>query len=56
MSLVPTLSTGQLETLHQEVITLAAAFLLGYEGATRAGYTRDLNSWLRWCREHNVDP
>jgi site-specific recombinase XerD len=36
--------------------TLAAAFLLGYEGATRAAYGRDLRSWFRWCADHDLDP
>jgi site-specific recombinase XerC len=56
MSLVRTLSTGQLEALPSLVRTLAAAFLLGYEGATRSAYGRALQSWFGWCLADDVDP
>ena len=36
--------------------SLAAAFLLGYEGATRAAYGRDLRHWFDWCAAHDLDP
>jgi len=35
---------------------LAAAFLLGYEGATRAAYGHDLRAWSSWCAAHDLDP
>lgn len=34
---------------------LAAAFLLSYEGNTRAAYARDLTDYGRWCQEYDVD-
>ena len=56
MSLVPTPPASELEAFHPSVKTLAAAFLLAHEGATREAYGRDLQTWLRWCRAHDVDP
>jgi integrase/recombinase XerD len=57
MSLVPTsFATADLEALPPPVRTVAAAFLLGYQGATRAAYGRDLRSWFEWCAAHGVDP
>ena len=35
---------------------LAAAFLLAYEGHTRAAYARDLREWFSWCSDHDLDP
>jgi integrase/recombinase XerD len=35
---------------------LAAAFLLAYEGHTRAAYSRDLREWFTWCSDHDLDP
>jgi site-specific recombinase XerD len=35
---------------------LASAFLLGYSGATRSAYARDLADWFRFCAEHDLDP
>jgi integrase/recombinase XerD len=35
---------------------LAAAFLLAYEGHTRAAYSRDLREWFNWCAEYDLDP
>jgi integrase/recombinase XerD len=35
---------------------LVAAFLLGYEGHTRAAYARDLTDWLAFCARHGVEP
>lgn len=34
---------------------LAAAFLLGYQGNTRAAYRRDLTHYGTWCAQHGVD-
>ena len=35
---------------------LVAAFLVGYEGHTRAAYTRDLSDWLAFCSRHGIEP
>ena len=35
---------------------LGQAFLLAYEGATRAAYRRDLRAWFDWCATKAVDP
>ena len=35
---------------------LGQAFLLGYQGATRAAYRRDLRAWFDWCAIQTVDP
>ena len=55
-SLVPTLVTTELATAATPVETLAAAFPLGHDEATREDYGRDLRSWFEWCRAHDVDP
>jgi len=57
MSLVssPTPS-NDLALLSPEIDSLAAAFLLGFEGATRAAYGRDLRAWFSWCAQNHVDP
>jgi site-specific recombinase XerD len=34
---------------------LVAAFLLGYEGHTRAAYARDLAGWLAFCRRYGIE-
>lgn len=31
-------------------------YLASYEGRTRAGYERHLNTWLRWCHHQELDP
>jgi len=57
MTVVPApFTSAELEALPPQLSSLAAAFLLGYEGATRAAYSRDLRSWFSWCRAHNLDP
>lgn len=57
MSLVPTLAPStEIALRDSPAATVAAAFLLGYEGATRAAYGRDLRAWLSWCDDHDVDP
>jgi len=57
MSLVPTPAPATaLASVTASVESLAAAFLLGYEGATRAAYGRDLRSWFDWCAAHDLDP
>jgi len=57
MSLVPAPTPNtELADVDSPVTTLAAAFLLGYEGSTRAAYGRDLRSWFSWCADHDVDP
>ena len=56
MSLVPTPLTAEVEAFHPSVKTLAAAFLLAHEGATRAAYERDLRVWFTWCATHDLDP
>lgn len=57
MSLVPTpVPPTGLVSAAPPVETLAAAFLLGYQGATRSAYGRDLRSWFSWCQAHGVDP
>lgn len=35
---------------------VAAAFLLGYAGATRAAYRRDLAALFGWCADHKLAP
>jgi integrase/recombinase XerD len=39
-----------------DVNRLLAAFLLGYEGHTRAAYARDLSDWLTFCSRHDIEP
>jgi len=56
MSLIPTLPGAGLDAYPPPLRTLAAAFLLGYEGATRSAYGRDLRAWFEWCSAHDVDP
>ena len=57
MSLVPAPSpTSSLAPIGPSVSSLKAAFLLAYEGATRAAYGRDLDAWFRWCTTHDLDP
>ena len=57
MSLVPTPIAGtSLRAVTDPASALAAAFLLGYQGATRAAYGRDLRSWFTWCSKQKVDP
>jgi site-specific recombinase XerD len=57
MYLVPTPArTPYLDPTGTSIRVLAAAFLLGYQGATRAAYGRDLGAWLTWCAGHDVDP
>lgn len=51
----PIPTTG-LEPAGASITALAAAFLIAYQGATRAAYRRDLRAWLRWCEDHDVDP
>lgn len=34
----------------------AQTFLAGYEGNTRAAYTKDLEIFYRWCALHQLDP
>ncbi len=34
---------------------LATAFLLAYEGHTRAAYSRDLREWFTCCVRHDLD-
>ena len=35
---------------------VAAAFLLGYDGESRAAYTRDLRDYLTWCTDTDLSP
>jgi site-specific recombinase XerD len=57
MTLIPAPTpTSALEPVGTSITALAAAFLLAFEGATRAAYGRDLRAWLSWCADHNVDP
>ena len=56
MSLVPTPPASDLEAVQPQVRTLAAAFLLGYEGATREAYRRDLRAGLPGAAAHDIDP
>jgi len=58
VTLVPAGSPQALETPGQaaSVATLAAAFLLGHQGSTRASYGRDLRAWFTWCQDHELDP
>jgi len=57
MSLVPAPSPGPSPApVGPSVGTLKAAFLLAYEGATRAAYGRDLDAWFSWCAAHDLDP
>ncbi|MHB8438234.1 MAG: tyrosine-type recombinase/integrase [Acidimicrobiales bacterium] len=53
--LVP-VATTELATVDPTVGQLAMAFLLGYKGATRAAYGRDLASWFSWCADNGVEP
>jgi integrase/recombinase XerD len=54
---VPSPPTGALEPgAVPEADRLAVAFLLGYQGHTRAAYSRDLRSWFSWCADHGIDP
>lgn len=39
-----------------ELRRLLAAFLVGYEGHTRAAYARDLADWLAFCHHRSIDP
>jgi site-specific recombinase XerD len=57
MSLVPAPTpNAELAAPDSLVTSLAAAFLLGYEGSTRSAYGRDLRAWFVWCAAHDVDP
>ena len=57
MSNLPiSISSTTLASLDPTTSSLAAAFLLGYEGATRQAYGRDLAAWCRWCSERPVEP
>jgi len=57
VSLVPAPpSSSNLEPAGDSITPLVAAFLLAYEGATRAAYGRDLRTWLSWCDDHAIDP
>ena len=57
MSLVPThVPNTDLAPSGSATANIAAAFLLGYQGATRVAYGRDLRHWLAWCNDHGVDP
>jgi site-specific recombinase XerD len=57
MSLIPApITNTELATADSRVTTLAAVFLLGYEGSTRSAYGRDLRAWFAWCAGHDVDP
>jgi integrase/recombinase XerD len=35
---------------------IAAAFLLGYSGSTRAAYAHDMRHWFGFCADHGLDP
>ncbi len=57
MSLAPTPAPGtNLSSPQTPANQVAAAFLLGYEGSTRAAYSYDLRAWFTWCGEHKIDP
>ena len=57
MSLVPIPASGtHLASRQTPAAQVAAAFLLAYEGATRAAYGQDLRCWLSWCDAHDLDP
>jgi len=57
MALVPTrVPSSALTPVNASVESLAAAFLLAYEGATRAAYSRDLRAWFKWCAPLDLDP
>src|SRR5690242_11755807 len=57
MSLVPTsASSTDLASPQPPSVPVAAAFLLGYEAATRAAYEGDLRAWFSWCVDHDLDP
>ena len=57
MTLIPApVPTSGLKPVGDSITALATAFLLAYEGATRAAYGRDLRSWLSWCDDHAIDP
>jgi integrase/recombinase XerD len=55
VSATPTAAYERASVLHsaEEVVR---AFLLGYEGHTRAAYARDLAEWGRFCEQAGVDP
>jgi site-specific recombinase XerD len=55
--LVPTGPTSTLTSpTNWRSEDLAAAFLLAYQGHTRAAYARDLREWFTWCADHDLDP
>ncbi len=57
MSLVPAhLPTTDVALTDSPAERLAIAFLLGYQGAARDAYGRDLRRWFTWCATHDVDP
>ncbi len=57
MTLVPTPSRLPSNPSSDPSATgVAAAFLLGYQGATRAAYSQDLAAWFSWCQDHDLDP
>ncbi len=57
VTLVPaTQPSSDLTPPQPAVAQVAAAFLLGYEGATRAAYGQDLRAWFSWCSDHEVEP
>jgi len=57
MSLVPTPAPStELAVVSPPVAALEAAFLLGYEGSTRAAYGHDLDAWFKWCAAHDLNP
>jgi hypothetical protein len=50
-------STTAVEAAGGDLVRrLLAAFLVGYEGHTRAAYARDLADWRAFCARHGVDP
>ncbi len=49
---LPAAFTNELLTGEQ----VAAAFLLGYSGHTRAAYSRDLTHWFKFCTTVGIDP
>ena len=46
----------ELAPLLQSAEGVARAFLLGYEGNTRAAYARDLTDWVQFCAAMGLDP
>lgn len=60
MTLVTLDSSGPVPTALTHLGTtaddLAAAFLIGYTGSTRAAYRRDLSDFLNWCEALGLDP